>query len=73
MLPTHHVPCPRCGKALYSAVSLDDGVDAGAVESPRVESDADGFHMNCPHCGERIAMQRMTVGAAEAWRPVSPE
>ena len=73
MLPTHHVPCPRCGKALYSAVSLDDGVDAGAVESPRVESDPDGFHMNCPHCGKRIAMQRMTVGAAEAWRPVSPE
>ncbi len=72
MLPTHDVPCPHCGKALYSAVSLDNGVDAGAVESPQVEADAQGFHMNCPHCGTRIRMERMVVGAAEAWRPVTP-
>jgi hypothetical protein len=48
MLPTHDVPCPSCGKALYSAVSLEDGVDAGAVESPKVEHDAQGHYMNCP-------------------------
>jgi endogenous inhibitor of DNA gyrase (YacG/DUF329 family) len=69
MLPTHDVPCPACGKALYSAVSLDDGVDAGAVESPKVRSDRAGYYMNCPHCAERIPMARMKVGNAEAWRP----
>ena len=69
MLPTHPVPCPRCGKALYSSVSLDDGVDAGAVESPKVERDGGGDYMRCPHCAERVAMARMTVGNAQAWRP----
>jgi DNA-directed RNA polymerase subunit RPC12/RpoP len=69
MLPTHPVPCPSCGKALYSAVSLDDGVDAGAVESPKVEHDRDGDYMKCPHCTRRVAMARMKVGNAEAWRP----
>ena len=69
MLPTHHVPCPNCGKALYWAVSLDDGVDAGAVEAPKIEHDAQGDYMKCPHCARRIAMTRMTVGRAEAWRP----
>ena len=31
MLPTHDVPCPGCGRALYCAVSLEDGVDAACV------------------------------------------
>jgi DNA-directed RNA polymerase subunit RPC12/RpoP len=69
MLPTHDVPCPRCGKALYSAVSLEDGVDAGAVESPKVEHDTQGDYMRCPHCAKRVPMARMAVGNAEAWRP----
>ena len=69
MLPTHDVPCPSCGKALYCAVSLDDGVDAGAVESPKVRRDSAGDYMNCPHCAQRIPMARMKVGNAEAWRP----
>jgi endogenous inhibitor of DNA gyrase (YacG/DUF329 family) len=69
MLPTHDVPCPSCGKALYSAVSLDDGVDAGAVESPKVRHDGAGDYMNCPHCARRVAMARMKIGNAEAWRP----
>jgi hypothetical protein len=68
MLPTHDVPCPGCGKTLYSAVSLEDAVDAGAVESPKVEHDADGYYMSCPHCGRRIGMARMTLGNAQAWR-----
>jgi hypothetical protein len=50
-------------------VSLDDGVDAGAVESPKVRRDSGGDYMNCPHCGRRIAMALMKVGNAEAWRP----
>jgi DNA-directed RNA polymerase subunit RPC12/RpoP len=70
MLPTHDVPCPGCGKALYSAVSLEDAVDAGAIESPKVEHDLQGDYMRCPHCGKRVPMARMTVGNAEAWRPV---
>jgi sarcosine oxidase delta subunit len=69
MLPTHDVPCPSCGKALYSAVSLDDGVDAGAVESPKVQHDAQGDYMTCPHCAKRIPMARTIVGNAQAWRP----
>ena len=69
MLPTHDVPCPSCGKALYSALSLEDGVDAGAVESPKVEHDAQGHYMKCPHCGRRIPMARIRAGNAEAWRP----
>jgi hypothetical protein len=69
VLPTHDVPCPRCGGTLYSAVSLDDGVDAGAIESPKVEHDAQGDFMRCPHCARRVAMVRMAVGRAQAWRP----
>jgi DNA-directed RNA polymerase subunit RPC12/RpoP len=69
MLPTHDVPCPRCGKAMYSAVSLEDAVDAGSVESPKVEHDLQGDYMRCPHCAQRVPMARMTVGNAEAWRP----
>ncbi len=69
MLPTHDVPCPGCGKALYSAVSLEDAVDAGAVESPKVEHDLQGDYMRCPHCAKRVPMARMTIGNAEAWRP----
>ena len=69
MLPTHDVPCPGCGKALYSAVSLEDAVDAGAVESPKVEHDAQGHYMSCPHCGKRVPMARLATGKAEAWKP----
>jgi endogenous inhibitor of DNA gyrase (YacG/DUF329 family) len=69
MLPTHDVPCPGCGKPLYSAVSLEDGVDAGSVESPKVERDSQGHYMNCPHCGKRVPMARLSTGKAEAWQP----
>jgi ribosomal protein S27AE len=69
MLPTHDVPCPRCGKALYSAVSLEGGVDAGAVESPKILHDSQGDYMQCPHCAQRVPMARMRVGKAEAWKP----
>jgi hypothetical protein len=54
---------------MYWAVSLEDAVDAGAVESPRVDRDLDGYYTTCPHCAERVPMERMTEAAAEAWRP----
>lgn len=71
MLPTHDAPCPQCGKALYFAVSLENGVDSGAAESPKVERDARGYYMNCPHCGKRVAMELLTAGNAEAWKPAT--
>jgi len=71
MLPTHDVPCPACQRALYTAVSLEDGVDAGAVGSPKVEHDARGDYMTCPGCNARVPMARMRIGNAEAWRPAS--
>jgi DNA-directed RNA polymerase subunit RPC12/RpoP len=70
VLPTHDVPCPRCGKPLYSAISLEDATNAGAVSSPKIEKSAQGYYMHCPHCGERIAMQRMTAGDSKAFQPV---
>lgn len=71
MLPTHDVPRPSCSKALYSAVSLEDGVDAGAVESPKILHDAQGDFMKCPHCAVRVPMARLRAGGTEAWRPAS--
>ena len=68
MLPTHDVPCPRCGKALYSATSLEDGVNAMTPESPCVRDDARGTYMLCPHCSERVAMQRIVRGEAVAYQ-----
>jgi hypothetical protein len=56
---------------MYWAVSLEDAVDAGAVESPRVERDAQGYYTTCPHCAQRIGMERVTAGSAEAWKPAS--
>jgi len=53
------VPCPHCGAALYSAVSLDDGINPGAVESPDVHVDNAGFYMSCPKCRRRVAMERV--------------
>ena len=69
MLPTHDVPCPRCGKTLYSATSLEDAVVAATPESPKIERDERGYFMCCPNCRSRIAMQRVESAAAAAWRP----
>ena len=71
MLPTHDVPCPRCGKPLFSSTSLDEGVNAAAAESPPVENDAGGYFIHCPHCAKRIRMERVAVDDAVAYR-VSP-
>lgn len=68
MLPTHDVPCPGCGKPLFSSVSLEDGVNADTPESPMVQEDPGGLHMNCPHCGTRVQMERITRGNAVAYQ-----
>jgi DNA-directed RNA polymerase subunit RPC12/RpoP len=68
MLPTHDVDCPKCGKFVYTAMSLEDVVAAGAPTSPRVRTDADGDYFCCPHCGTRIAMKRITTSAGVGFR-----
>ena len=70
MLPTHDVPCPRCGGTLYSATSLEDGVNAGAAEAPKLEHDAAGEFMTCPSCRARIAMRRVPGSRGEEVLPV---
>ena len=72
MLPTHDVPCPHCGKPLYSATSLEDAVDAGTLEAPKVQHDAAGDYLRCPSCGGRVAMQRLSSGERVAFRPRGP-
>ena len=69
MLPTHDVPCPQCGKPLYSATSLEDAVIVATPESPKVENDGGGYHLRCPSCGGRVAMERLERGGRAAWRP----
>lgn len=71
MLPTHDVPCPRCGKTLYSATSLEDAVVATTPESPKIERDEHGYFMECPNCKSRVAMRRVARGDAAAWRPAA--
>jgi DNA-directed RNA polymerase subunit RPC12/RpoP len=71
MLPTHDVPCPRCGKTLFSATSLEDAVVAATPESPKIERDARGYFMRCPSCASRIAMRRLERDGAAAWRPAA--
>ena len=68
MLPTHDVPCPTCGRALFSSTSLDDGVNAAAPESPRIESDERGYYLRCPFCATRIAMERIAARQGDAFR-----
>jgi hypothetical protein len=69
MLPTHDVPCPSCGKPLYSATSLEDAVIVATPESPKVENDDGGYYLRCPSCGGRVVMERLERGGRAAWRP----
>lgn len=64
MLPTHDVPCPHCGKTLYWAQSLDDGVNDATPASPTLRHDEHGDFMLCPHCEQRVAMRRVALEAA---------
>lgn len=68
MLPTHDVDCPKCGKFLYSALSLEDVLAADAPGSPAVLSDDAGDYLRCPHCAARLAMKRITTPRGVGFR-----
>jgi DNA-directed RNA polymerase subunit RPC12/RpoP len=68
MLPTHDVDCPACGKFVYTALSLEDVMAADAPTSPKVETDARGDYITCPHCRARIPMKRITTDAGPGFR-----
>ena len=68
MLPTHDVDCPRCGKFLYTALSLEDVLAADSATNPRVLSDARGDYLPCPHCHARIPMKRITTKGRVGFR-----
>ncbi|HEX6157813.1 MAG TPA: hypothetical protein VFZ54_17440 [Burkholderiales bacterium] len=68
MLPTHDVDCPKCGKRVYTALSLDDVIPADAPTVPTVQADAHGDYLPCPHCKARIAMQRVNVRGRVGFR-----
>jgi DNA-directed RNA polymerase subunit RPC12/RpoP len=68
MLPTHDVNCPKCGKFIYTALSLEDVLAADAPTSPRVQTDARGDYLRCPHCEARIPMKRITTSGGVGFR-----
>jgi DNA-directed RNA polymerase subunit RPC12/RpoP len=68
MLPTHDVHCPHCERFLYSAVSLEDVLDADAPTAPRIEQDARGSFLRCPHCEARLAMKPVPRPGRRAFR-----
>jgi len=69
MLPTHDVDCPYCGKFLYTALSLENVVDADAPTSPRLESDERGNFVRCAHCQARVPMKPVvTIGGRRGFR-----
>lgn len=72
MLPTHDVHCPNCDKFVYTALTLEDSFPDDAPASPKIESDAQGDFLRCPHCGRRISLLRATTSAGVTHRP-TPE
>jgi DNA-directed RNA polymerase subunit RPC12/RpoP len=68
MLPTHDVHCPECDKFVYTALTLEDSFPADGPASPKVESDARGDFVRCPHCGRRISMLRVTTDSGVSFR-----
>jgi DNA-directed RNA polymerase subunit RPC12/RpoP len=68
MLPTHDVDCPRCGRFLYSALSLEDVVDPDAPTAPKIEADPSGHFVRCPHCQARVAMKPVSMSGRTAYR-----
>jgi len=72
MLPTHDVPCPRYGKAPFSALSLDDGINAATPESPKVEHAPGGYFIHCPFCRERVAVEPISAGSATGFQVARP-
>ena len=68
MLPTHDVDCPKCGKRIYTALSLEDVVPADSATGPKIETDARGDFLACPHCAARIPMKRITTKGGVGFR-----
>jgi hypothetical protein len=68
MLPTHDVDCPKCGKFVYTALSLEDVLAPDAPTSPKAQTDARGDYLPCPHWGFRIPMKRITTKAGVGFR-----
>ena len=63
------VDCPYCGKFLYTALSLENVVDADAPTSPRLESDERGNFVRCAHCQARVPMKPVvTIGGRRGFR-----
>lgn len=68
MLPTHDVDCPKCGRFVYTALSLEDVFPADSPAGPRVMTDERGDYLTCPHCNTRIPMKRITTDAGVGFR-----
>jgi hypothetical protein len=68
MLPTHDVDCPFCGKFLYTALSLENVVDADAPTSPKVESDPRGNYLSCASCKARVPMKMVEIRGRRGFR-----
>ena len=68
MLPTHEVHCPKCGRFVFTALSLEDVVPADAPTAPKILHDGQGDYLPCPSCGTRIAMQRISTKGGSAFR-----
>ncbi len=50
------VPCPRCGKELFSAVECV-GRYLVKKDSAALDHDGSSPFMKCPHCSERITLK----------------
>lgn len=50
--------CPSCTQALYRITPQSGGEGAPTGDRPSILSDGNGSFMICPHCFERIAMER---------------
>jgi C4-type Zn-finger protein len=55
------IKCPCCAGGLYAAGVLHDSprVLGISADSPHIESDENGFFMQCPHCSSRIKFDKV--------------
>ena len=53
------IACPCCGKELFRLVAMqsDPFVLGMNTDGPPIESDANGFFMECPHCSKRVIFE----------------
>ena len=60
--------CPKCGRPLYTALSLEDVVDPDAPTAPKILHDDQGDYLACPYCAARIPMQRVRTKGGTGFR-----